>query len=189
MVVAYMYTGEEHMLRAHLRTWCNFFNDVLRQFRNSGYVLFQELGNLSRKPGVHMAVQEHLDWNIGVKRNLWTAGFCLQVCGCWRSANRFSNLVRISVWTGCTSFSGGDLLEKWHNTLGLGWWRRSFIGKDGCDEDFVGSYGQTNPHFDNCAKKTNDDDVIELHEHMVLIEMDQEKTGNRSIDRNAAFFL
>ena len=58
----------------------------------------------------------------------------------------------------------------------------------GCHEDFVGSYGQTKPHFDNCAKKTNDDDVIELHEDMVLIEMDQEKTGNRSIDRNSAFF-
>ena len=35
----------------------------------------------------------------------------------------------------------------------------------GCDEDFVGSYGQTDPHFDYRAKKTNHDDVVELHDN------------------------
>ena len=126
MVVAYLYTGEEQMLRTHFRTWAKFFNDVLRQLRflfaietqdqiytrndraewikkppnttisfrtptSPADVLFQEFGNgnLSRKPDVHMvAVQEHLDWNVGGKRNLLmhvslilgtrTAGFCLQ---------------------------------------------------------------------------------------------------------------
>lgn len=33
MVVAYLYTGEEQMLRTHFRTWAKFSNDVLRQLR------------------------------------------------------------------------------------------------------------------------------------------------------------
>jgi len=238
MVVAYLYTGEEQMLRTHLRTWANFSNDVLRQVRflfaietqdkiytrgdqaiwiqkpqnttisdktstSPTDVLFEEFGHLSRKPDVHMvAVQEHLDWNIGGKRNLlmhvadswhvdsWVlltdidmkisesfVKSCLDIISNSSSKRKMHKFMHAHT-------PGGEILRKighagtWLMKTGLYW------QSGGCDEDFVGSYGLTDPHFDWRAQRTHGHDVIELHRNMVLIEMEHRKAGNRSNHRN-----
>ena len=238
MVVAYLYTGEEQMLRTHLRTWANFSNDVLSQLRflfaietqdkiytrndqaewikkppnttislkkptSPADVLFQEFGNLSKKPDVHMvAVQEHLDWNIGGKRNLLMHVADSWHVDSWVLLTDMDMKISESFFKSCLDIildsSSERKLHKFQRQRPTGklaphpgtWLMKTglYWQSGGCDEDFVGSYGQTDPHFDYRAKKTNHDDVIELHDNMVLIEMDQEKTGNRTIGRNADLF-
>ena len=244
MVVAYLYTGEEQMLRTHLRTWSTFSNDVLRQLRflfaietqdqiytrndraewikkppnttilfrtptSPADVLLQEFGNLSRKPDVHMvAVQEHLDWNIGGKRNLLMHVADSWHVDSWVLLTDMDMKISESFFKSCLDIildsSSKRKLHKFQRQRPSGamaphpgtWLMKTglYWQSGGCDEDFVGSYGQTDPHFDYRAKKTyrarkiNDDDIIELHNNAVLIEMDQEKKGNRNIDRNAELF-
>ena len=238
MVVAYLYTGEEQMLRTHLRTWANFSNDVLRQLRflfaietqdhiytrndraewikkppntttsfktpiSPADVLFQEFGNSSRKPDVQVvAVQEHLDWNIGGKRNLLMHVADSWHVDSWVLLTDMDMKISESFFKSCLDIildsSSERKLHKFQRQKPTGgmkphpgtWLMKTglYWQSGGCDEDFVGSYGQTDPHFDYRAKKTNHDDVVELHDNMVLIEMDQKKTGNRRIQRNAELF-
>ena len=243
MVVAYLYTGEEQMLRTHLRTWANFSNDVLRQLRfllaietqdkiytrndqaiwiqkpqnttisdetptSPADVLFEEFGNLSRKPDVHMvAIQEHLDWNIGGKRNLlmhvadsWHADSwvlltdidmkisesfvksCLDIISNSSSKRKLHKFMKDRT-------RDGEILRElehpgtWLMKTGLYW------QSGGCDADFVGSYGQTDPHFDWRAQQTHGADVIELHKDTMLIQMKSSGAGNhRDRTRNRALF-
>ena len=237
LLVAYLYTGEEQMLRTHLRTWAKFSNDVLRQLRflfaietqdkiytrndqawiqkpqnttisvqtptSPADVLFEEFGNLSRKPDVHMvAVQEHLDFNIGGKRNLLThvadswhvdswvllTDIDMKISesfvkSCLDIISNSSSKRKLHKFKAAERPSGESLYDRehpgtWLMKTGLYW------QSGGCDEDFVGSYGQTDPHFDWRAQRTNGGDVIEFHGNMVLIEMDHWKTHNRSLIRN-----
>ena len=238
MVVAYLYTGEEQMLRTHLRTWAKFSNDVLRQLRflfaietqdkiytrndqaswiqkpqnttisvqttpSPADVLFEEFGNLRRKPDVHMvAVQEHLDWNIGGKRNLLMHVADSWHVDSWVLLTDMDMKISESFVKSCLDIildnSSERKLHKFQRQKPTGelkphpgtWLMKTALywQSGGCDEDFVGSYGQTDPHFDYRAKRTNGGDAIELHENVVLIEMDKKTTGNRSIDRNLALF-
>ena len=237
MVVAYLYTGEEQMLRTHFRTWAKFSNDVLRQLRflfaietqdqiytrnnraewikkppnttisfgtptSPADVLFQEFGNLSRKPDVHMvAVQEHLNWNVGGKRNLLMHVADSWHVDSWVLLTDMDMKISESFFKSCLDIildsSSKRKLHKFQRQKPTGemkphpgtWLMKTglYWQSGGCDEDFVGSYGQTDPHFDYRAKQTNHDGV-ELHDNMVLIEMDQKKTGHRNIHRNAGLF-
>ena len=171
MVVAYLYTGEEQnaahtfddvfLQRPIFPTMCaqsieiSFLRSkTTRFFSWNDQAEWIRVWELEQETRHMVAIQEHLDWNIGGKRNLlmqvadctWTAGFCLQTW-IWRSANRFSNLVWILFWTAargsCTSFSGDwrNGTTPWDLVDDAAW-------QSGCDEDFLGSYGQTDPHFD-----------------------------------------
>ena len=241
MVVAYLHTGEEQMLRTHLRMWANFSNDVLRQLRfllaietqdkiytrnDQGIwvqkpqnttisdktptsptdVMFEEFGNLSRKPDVHMvAIQEHLNFNIGGKRNLlmhvadswhvdsWVllADIDMKITesfvkSCLDTISNSSSKRKLHKFVGAWTPGGSILRPKnsgtWLMKTGLYW------QSGGCDEDFVGSYGETDPHFDWRAKQTHGRHVIEMHGNMVLIYTKHSLAGNRSTNRNKALF-
>ena len=209
LVVAYLYTSEERMLRKQLGSWAKFSEKLLRQLRfllaveTEGLsfpppsdILQQELGPLGHeRPDVRLVgVQEHLDWNIGGKRNL-----LMHVADTWH-ADSWVLLTDIDIelteefLTACLEIAmapgsqntlhkfqrqkpGGELKPHpgtWLMKTGLYW------KSGGCDEDFVGWYGNTDPHFDFRAKATG----ISIQFHMGLIVHEMEHLGGDKRIRN-----
>jgi len=79
-------------------------------------------------------------------------------------------------------FEGSEIEERPHPALMLlskdTYWR---VG--GCDEDFVGNYGYTDPHFWHRARRTPNVSIVESHSEFPQIPTLVEKSYNNQVNR------
>lgn len=158
-----------------------------------------------QRPDVRLvALREHLDWNIGGKRNL-----LMKVASDWKPAGwvllmDIDILISEKVMGQCFRIIGDEQnrgkIHKFNrvyenrpakSSFHPGTWLlpSTLYWKAGaCDEDFVGNYGWTDPHFDERAKRVG----INVHWHpdMVLVNLEHTKEKRvRDARHNAKLLL
>jgi len=163
----------------------------------------ETLGSQGTWPEIRLiGIHERLNWNVGGKRNLLMHAASLQPAPTWVMLTDVDMSFDESLLSQVLIISGtagnAESLHKFNRQRPNGemkvhpgtWLMTSelYWRAGGCDEDFVGSYGWTDPHFDWRARQCGI--PTQVHEELVLRELGVFTSDGRDRDaqRNGALY-
>jgi len=206
LTIALLYTNEQEMLRRQVQNWMQLSAAIVQKVRfiiagermSPWGIIEAELQNRSRSswPKVDVIrIEEEIRFNIGGKRNL-LVHVAEQPSPSWVFLTdvdmEFSEPLLAQMLLITSAAGSNKVIHKFNRRKPNGekkmhpgtWLMRSelYWRAGGCDEDFVGSYGFTDVHFDHRAALAGI--ATKFHSDLTLHELPHGLSGKRDTARN-----